>query len=361
MDLSEHLKAHIETKGPMSVAEFMSFGLNKFEDSYYVSNNPIGREGDFITAPEISQLFGEIIGAWCANIWQLYGSPKNFNLIELGPGKGTLMADLLRSTKSVKGFHDNLNICFVEINKQLQAKQEAAIAHPRVKWYKSFEEIEENFSIIVANEFFDALPINQYIKLKGRWHSNIVDLNQDKKHLCINYQNTNGELQEYLDKEYGYIPEGGILEISDKSTALMRSITKVLKQESGAALIIDYGHMERKNRDFVSTLQCVKEHKFHPVFKDIGNADLSAYVDFCALEDISKIHGGITYGPITQKDFLSNMYIDVRKDILLSKTIDAGKIDSINSGYLRLMEKDQMGNLFKVMAVTSQKFSAIGF
>ena len=361
IDISEHIKLKIENQGPISIAEFMSLSMNRLDSSYYRASSPIGKNADFITAPEVSQLFGEIIGIWCAQIWNIHNKPSNINLIELGPGRGTLMKDLLRSTKNISNFHHNINIYLVEINESLQQEQKQNIQHQNVKWYKKFEEIEPKFSIIIANEFFDALPINQFVKKKGVWFENVVGLDKDKNYLYIHPQALKSEMEEYLIKEYNYIQDDGLIEVSDESSILISFITKTIKEYGGTALIIDYGYIKNLCRNFISTLQSVKNHKFHPIFDDIGNADLSAHVNFCLLSDIAKLNGGIVYGPITQKDFLLNMYMSVRRDMLLAKARSELEIQTINSGYNRLIDSAQMGNLFKAMMISNIEILDAGF
>ena len=187
IDLSAQIRNRIKQEGPISVYDFMKHALQTAEAGYYTGQTSIlGTTGDFTTAPEISQLFGEIIGLWCLNIWHLNGCPKKFNLIELGPGNGTLMKDLLRATKNAKAFHKALKIYFVEINNNFIEKQKKQINHHSIEWVPSYDHVPKGFSILVANEFFDALPINQYTKKKENWQINMVDLNADKQHLYIN-------------------------------------------------------------------------------------------------------------------------------------------------------------------------------
>lgn len=363
LDLTATVKKAIEEDGPISIFDFMKYALQTSELGYYTGDTPIiGNKGDFITAPEISQLFGEIIGLWCLNIWHLSGSPKNFNLVELGPGRGTLMKDLLRATKNVPAFHEAMNICFVEFNREFIKKQRSQISHDRMQWFSKYEEVPKGFSIVVANEFFDALPINQYTKKHGDWYINMVDLNEHNQCLYINQFDTSLDMKDFLSSKYPDSPDGSVVEIQDEANILMGDITKDIQKHGGAALIIDYGYTESKYRDFISTLQAVKDHKYSPIFQEIGNADISAHINFTALYDVAKLYKSNVYGPITQSQFFSNMYIDLRKNILLLKATEKQK-PSILSGYDRLMSPKQMGSLFKVIAITDKEFgpSEIGF
>ena len=363
LDLSVQIKAKIEQDGPISIYDFMKHALHTAESGYY-TGQPfiIGKKGDFITAPEISQLFGELIGLWCLNIWKLNGSPTTFNLVELGPGRGTLMKDLLRATKNAPDFHNAMNICLVEINKDLILKQQKQIKHKSIQWFMNYEEVPHGFSIIIANEFFDALPINQYTKRQGDWYINMVDLNSDKNHLYINQFDTNYEMKDFLSSKYPYIEDDGIVEIQDEAALVMGKIATNVTNYGGAALVIDYGYTESKYRTFISTLQAIKNHKYSPIFEEIGNADISSHINFTALYDIAKLYKTYAYGPVNQNDFLAKMYIDVRKNILLLKANEKQKAQ-ILSGYDRLMSPNQMGSLFKVLAITDKEFTAseIGF
>lgn len=363
LDLSIQIKNKIETDGPISIYDFMKHALQTAEAGYYAADKTIfGRNGDFITAPEVSQLFGEIIGIWCLNMWKLNGSPKKFNLVELGPGKGTLMKDLLRATKNDSAFHKAMSICLVELNSLLRKNQEENIKHHNVKWYSKYQDVPEGFSIIIANEFFDALPINQYTKKKGEWFINMVDLNEDKQILYVNQFDAMPNIKEFLHSKYPYIKDNSIVETQDETNIIMGQISKNIHSNGGAALIIDYGYTESIHRNYISTLQAVKDHEYSPIFKEIGNADISSHVNFTTLYDIANLYHAHTYGPITQGKFLSNMYINLRKDILLKKASKKQK-QEILSGYDRLVNPEQMGDLFKAIAVTNKEFlpSDIGF
>ncbi len=362
IDLGLVIKKDISENGPMPISKFMSYTLNHYAQSYYKNLNPIGAIGDFITAPEISQLFGEIIGIWCANYWQTENKPNKIKLIELGPGKGTLMSDILRATKYIEGFHDTVEICLVEINPLLKEAQKQKIKHKKISWFEHFDQIPQNcFSIIIANEFFDALPIEQYIKRDEIWYMNMVDTEGDPEHLCITKHIVKDNIREFLTAKYPNAPEGSIVEINDESTILIKSISKSIQKHGGATLVIDYGYIESTNRNFISTLQSVKDHKFNPLFNDIGNADITAHVNFSTLVEIAAFYGAYAYGPISQGQFLKNMQIEVRKEILLKKTPPSQK-EIFISGYNRLVNKDEMGELFKVMAFSHKKTTNyIGF
>jgi SAM-dependent MidA family methyltransferase len=295
-------------------------------------------------------------------MWKLNGCPDKFNLVELGPGKGTLMKDLLRATKITPAFHKAMNICLVELNSSLRLTQEKNIKHHSVNWYSQYQDVPESFSIIIANEFFDALPINQYTKKKDDWFINMVDLNEDKQCLYVNQFDASPAIKEFLHTKYPTLQNNSIVETQDETNIIMGQISKNIHSYGGAALIIDYGYTESIYRNYISTLQAVKDHEYSPIFEEVGNADISSHVNFTTLYDIANLYQTNTYGPITQREFLSNMYIDLRKNILFLKANKKQK-QEILSGYDRLINPNQMGKLFKAIALTDKKFnpSNIGF
>jgi NADH dehydrogenase [ubiquinone] 1 alpha subcomplex assembly factor 7 len=362
IDLSEKVKAAIQEDGPLSIADFIKFTLQHYEQGYYpTAESSIDKGGDFISAPEISTLFGEIIGKWCINFWQSLKRPKKFNLIELGPGNGVLMRDLLKATQNVPSFHDNMDIHLIEINPNLIQNQIKNIKHPRIKWHKSYDKIKDGLSIIIANEFFNTLPINQYIKKKNKWYINMVDTNDDQNHLYINYYDANENIRAFLNKEYRDAPEGAIVEIHDEANILTKKITEKIKKHGGIALIIGCGYTENKNRDFISTLQSIRDQKFYPLFKKIGATNIKSHVNFSALADTAKIYGTSIHGPITQREFLLNMQIDALKDSFLRNIKNKQQKKIITSGYERLINPEQLGDLFKIMAIAGKQPPSFGF
>jgi NADH dehydrogenase [ubiquinone] 1 alpha subcomplex assembly factor 7 len=364
LDLSAQIRNTISENGPMSVYDFMKKSLQTAQLGYYSGKrNILGIKGDFITAPEISQLFGEIVGIWCLNTWKLNGSPSQFNLIELGPGKGTLMSDILRATKNAPGFHKAINICLGEISHNLRKLQKEKIKHSRIEWFDEYANIpKERFSILVANEFLDALPINQYSKRKGQWRANKVNITKDNQHLFIDHFDATPSIKEYLSNKYPDAPEDAVIEIQDDANILAKEISQDLVKYGGAALFIDYGYLETNRKNYISTIQAVKGHRYSPIFHEIGNADISSHINFTALHDVAKLHGANVYGPQTQEEFLTNMHIGIRKDMLLTCASDNQKLD-IESGYQRLIDPKQMGNLFKAIAISGKKFESkeLGF
>lgn len=307
---------------------------------YYRTRDPFGKDGDFITAPEVSQMFGEIIGLWAVNSWQSMGSPKSFQLIELGPGRGTLMKDLLRATKHIPKFHDAIDIQLIEVSPVLKKIQKQNIIHNRITWHKSFETIIDKPFILIANEFFDALPIYQFIKEDNIWKKKSIGLNE------------NEELVFTLDQEslmINLIPETKAIfyESCPEAVDIVAYIAKKISEYGGAALIIDYGYLNGSNGD---TLQAVKNHKYHNILKNSGEADLTAHVDFKTLIETSKKFKIDIVGPMEQSEFLKKWGIEIRKKQLLKNATIKQKLDLL-SGINRLISPNEMGSLFKVLEI----------
>lgn len=332
----------IHKKGAITVAEFMEIAMYQPEQGYYINCNPLGKDGDFITSPEISQLFGEIIGIYVADTWLKLGAPKLFHLIELGPGKGTLMFDLLRATKHVDGLHQAMQIHLVERNHYLAKVQKKALSNLRVTWHKTLDSIQLNAPIIIiANEFFDCLPINQYIKLQNKWYERLITLKGS------NYCFTTSD----ISTEIGIHPhakESDILEICYAASDMIKYISKILKQNSGHALIIDYGYYyDPSNRKiYGETLQAIKNHKFHSFFQDVGKADLTAHVDFTNLKQVALENNILVNGPLSQQEFLITYGINIRAEILKQHASLEQKAE-INLALNRLTK--EMGQLFKAI------------
>lgn len=348
-ELQNILKEHIAQHGPMDIGQFMSLALAHPDHGYYIKGDPLGRGGDFTTAPEVSQMFGEIVGAWAAHIWMQMGSPERFIFLECGPGRGTLMADALRGSKGVAGFHDALDLHLLEISPVLRTAQEQALAGYDVSWHATLDSVPDDCPVImVANEFFDALPFRQLMFKDGAWHERVIGVDNDGEiafglrqadpfHLR---QGFGGQAAQALQAEGG---EGDIYEFSPQREAVMRAMCGRMKAHGGAALIIDYGHLKTANGD---TFQAVYKHDYCDVLAHIGDADLSSHVDFDALHRCAEDEGVIVDGLDTQGAFLKALGVEARAAYLSDQGGDqiAGELE-------RLTGADQMGDLFKVMSV----------
>lgn len=337
----------IQTEGTISLMDYMGLCLAHPEYGYYMKHDPFGVSGDFITAPEISQIFGEMIGVWVAETWKQMGKGP-LRLVEFGPGRGSLMADLLRATKSQPEFHESITIHMVETSPILAHTQYLRLRdkHDRIEWIDVLDEVPEGPMIVIANEFFDALPIRQFVIEKDGMRERRIGYNDATKELEFKL----GPPSLSLAKSGQKIKEGTIIENSPAARSLMAQICARLNEEGGAALIIDYGFL---GDAFQDTLQAVKNHQFHPVLKDPGDADITAHVDFLSLQHIASEAGLYSPALITQSAFLHAMGGDVRLN-MLAQAATPEQRDTLVSGYKRLTDKTAMGELFKVMAVSSQ-------
>jgi SAM-dependent MidA family methyltransferase len=321
------------------VAEYMAHCLTDAEHGYYVTRDPFGRAGDFVTTPEVSQMFGEIVGAWLVHAWELCGAPSLARLVEIGPGRGTMMADILRVAASAPGFRSALSVHLVETSPVLRRHQAETLARHDARWHASFAEVPEGPLLLVANEFFDALPIRQYVRVEGAWRERVVGLDGDRLTFGIGP----GQLEAGPQA-----PEGSVFELSAAAEALIAAIAARIAVQDGAALIIDYGHAESAAGD---TLQAVKNHAYADPLDMPGEADLTAHVDFAALARRARVEGAAAHGPITQGEFLLKLGLLERAG-RLGATADAATRESLRAAVDRLAKPDQMGTLFKVLAIT---------
>lgn len=353
--LRQKLATRLKLGGPMTVADFMAEALSHPRHGYYRRRDPLGAKGDFITAPEISQVFGELIGAWLAERWQALGAPAAVQLVELGPGRGTLMADALRATRKVTGFHQALALHLVEINADLQQAQRQAIAAvaPNLvpQWHDSFAAVPETAPLLlVANEFFDALPIRQLQRTEHDWRERMVTLHDGTLRFAL--APGPSPLAALLPPSLASAKAGAIAEVSLPGRALARDIGERLTRRRGAALIVDYGYASPRLGD---SLQAVAGHQKVDALADPGEVDLSAHVDFAALAQSAA--GAIAHGPVTQGAFLRALGVEQRCAALKQRA-DATQAAVLEAGVARLIEPRQMGTLFKVLALTDSHSSA---
>lgn len=342
--LAVELKALIRAEGPLPVDRFMALALGHPRHGYYMTRDPLGAGGDFVTAPEISQVFGELIGVWAAAAWEALGRPASVNLVELGPGRGTLMADALRAAALVPGFLDALDVHLVETSPILRAKQAASLAaSPRpVTWHGNVLGVPDGPVIAIANEFFDALPVRQLVRHSGRWHERVVGLDGT------------GALAFGLapDPEPGFhdpAPEGAVIEIQASGVPLMRALAERIARAGGAALAIDYGHTTSGHAD---TLQAVRRHAFADPLAEPGEADVTAHVDFAQLARAAREAGARVFGPITQGAFLAGLGLEARARRLAAATPARAAEIAAAANRLAGTGEGGMGELFKAMAVT---------
>lgn len=342
--LADHVARLIEETGPIPLSHFMALALGHPDHGYYMTRDPFGAKGDFTTAPEISQMFGELVGLWLADQWLLQGSPARIAIVELGPGRGTLMSDLLRATAAVPGMADAAEVHFVETSPALREAQKARI--PQATWHDSIATLPHLPLFLVANEFFDALPVTQYQRTKQGWCERYVGL--DGKRFVPVLAPVPLASDTALPAAMRDAAEGEIAEISPASTAIAEEIASCIASCGGAALVIDYGHARCAPGD---TLQAVKNHKYADPFEAPGTADITAHVDFETLAHAIRAGGADAHGPVEQGSFLTALGIDGRAEAL-SRNATASQREDIERARQRLTGAHEMGSLFKVLGIT---------
>jgi NADH dehydrogenase [ubiquinone] 1 alpha subcomplex assembly factor 7 len=356
--LGERIARLIEAQGPISVAQFMTMALLDPQGGYYATRDPFGARGDFITAPEISQMFGELLGLWIVQCWLDQGKPGG-RLVELGPGRGTLMTDALRAARLVPEFLAAMEVVLVEASPTLTEIQKETLKDHPIRWTTQFDDaLADKPLFLLANEFFDALPIRQFVKTERGWCERMVVNAGDKLDFALS-----PEAIAITPPNGVAAPIGGFYETSPASTALMQRVADVIAHKGGAALIVDYGY--EAGAGFGETLQAMADHKFASVLEAPGEADLTAHVDFNALADASRAGGAQAFGPKEQGDLLVSLGIVQRAERLANQQRSGAKL----SGHLyntplvqqqlnRLVEPDQMGTLFKALAIMPKSASA---
>lgn len=353
MSLSALLLQEIQHEGPISVERFVALALGHPEYGYYMRRDPFGAKGDFITAPEISQMFGEMLAVWMVSVWQAQGCPPAA-LVEMGPGRGTLMQDFLRASRHVPGFHESLSIHLIETSPRLREIQQEKLhsLHPDIHWHQELEEAPDRPVFLLANELFDALPIRQYVKTAKGWVERLIDAREDK--LCFASGTKIVSLPEYDPN----LPPGSLVETCPEGEKLMAQIaSRITRHGVGAALVVDYGYGGFQAGE---TFQAVRNHRYHPVLETPGEADLTAHVNFAALARAARGEGAHVFGPVGQGDFLEMLGIRARTERLSTDANEAQKT-AILSDLERLTSKEQMGTLFKVMAICSTPQPLPGF
>ncbi len=341
----------IESTGPIGVAEYMRIALTDPEHGYYMRKDPFGAAGDFVTAPEISQMFGEMMGLFFVQAWEDRGRPARFHFAEIGPGRGTLMADMLRAAKLRPEFLAAAEVSLIEESPALRAIQEKTLSGAGVRWVSGFEELSGAPLFHAANEFLDALPANQFVKSKLGWHARMVAKKEDELVFALSEE---CEPDSFAPASLRGAPEGSIWEIGTEAIAAMRTIAGKIAEHGGVALIVDYGYSGPFLGD---TFQAVKAHRYADPLAEPGEADLTFHVDFTALTEAAQEAGAHVYGPVTQGAFLSELGIGLRAERL--KRANPERANEIDAALHRLARKDQMGALFKAMAICNPSLPAL--
>ena len=339
MSLKEHLQARIAAQGPISVADFMTDCLLHPTWGYYITRDPLGAAGDFITAPEISQMFGELLGICLAQCWIDQGAPARFTLAEAGPGRGTLMADMLRATKTVPGFHEAAQIVLVEVSPALREIQANTLEAYNTHWIGAMEELPDAPLFLVANEFFDALPIRQYQREGGKWRERQIGLQEDALVFGLGPAQPQPALAHRLEDT----KDGDVVEECPAAAPAVDAIGSRIADHGGAALVIDYGDW----RSLGDTLQALQAHTHVDPLESPGMADLTAHVDFEALATAAPCrHSKLT----TQGVFLERLGITQRAQKLASGR-QGSELEALIAAHRRLTHPEEMGNLFKVLGL----------
>jgi NADH dehydrogenase [ubiquinone] 1 alpha subcomplex assembly factor 7 len=354
--LGKEIHAIIAAEGPIPVAHYMRLALCHPVHGYYMTRHPFGARGDFVTAPDISQMFGELIGLWAATVWPMMGAPEDVRLVELGPGRGTLMADMLRATAIVPAFRDGLSAHLVEVSPLLRRLQQETLSGLGVPmdWHADAADVPDGPLIVIANEFFDALPVHQAVKAADGWHERMVGLDDDRLAFGLHPVPVRG-LDATLPPRIRAAPNGALCEW--RGDQPLAALARRIVEFGGAMLVIDYGHAESGVGE---TLQAMSHHGYTDPLAAPGEADLTAHVDFRALGRTAATAGARVHGPITQAEFLRRLGIVERAGRLKARAT-ADQAAQIDAALARLIAPGAtgMGELFKVMAFSEPNIDAL--
>ncbi len=339
--LAQQLIARLKQTGPITIAEYMTECLLHPRHGYYTTRDPLGRAGDFITAPEISQMFGELVGLSLVQAWLEQGAPSDAILVELGPGRGTLMADALRAMAAVPG--TRLRPHLVEASPVLRDVQAATLAGHDPVWHDHVADLPDAPIFLVANEFFDALPIRQFLRTGSGWAERQVGLDGDS--LCFGLAEPAPRAD--LAARMATTQDGDMVETCAPARPIMADIAARIAARGGAALIVDYGHLGGTGDSF----QAVRGHqKEHPLANP-GQADLTAQVDFAPLIQTARAAGCVATGPVPQGVFLERLGITPRAQAL-ARNLQGAALDTHIAAHRRLTHPAEMGSLFQVVGLT---------
>lgn len=354
--LAQRLKAHIQETGPLTVAEYMTFCLLDPINGFYPTRDPLGSEGDFITAPEISQMFGEVLGLFVLQSWIDLGRPETVNLVELGPGRGVMMSDMLRAATLDAGFKKAVKVILVEVSAALEAVQGQTLATSgvAVDWGKSINDIPQGPVIVIGNEFLDCLPIRQFVQFDpfagiNGWHERVVNLNEDENfRFEASPEPASQTAKSFIPEAQTEAKSGDLVESCPSVHQIIEHLKTRFEAFPGRALFIDYGP---ESTEFGDTLQALKRHKKIGVFDLPGESDLTARVDFETIYKISENLGLKAHGPIAQREFLSKLGLEMRAVALARAKPDSKPL--IARQLHRLTDDREMGELFKAICIQS--------
>ena len=342
--LKEKIHNIIVENGPISIASFMEISLSDKKYGYYRKKMPLGSKGDFVTSPDISQIFGEIIGIWILDIWIKLKEPNNFQIVDLGGGRGTLLKDINRVLKNkIKNF------IFIDINEELIKLQKKALND--ATHFEKINDIPKKPTIFIGNEFLDTFPVHQFIKKNNYWKE--ICVNSDNKELFFSYETTKLS-KKLISSNFVNLKEDSIIEINFKVREIINSISNFIKKNSGAALFFDYGYLDGHGDSF----QGIKDNKPINPLSDPGFVDLTSHVNFKDIKLQAIENNMNVYGPNTQRLFLEEMGAIQRLKIL-EKNAKNHQRENLRIGLNRLMSDKEMGNLFKVIALSPRNFPSL--
>jgi NADH dehydrogenase [ubiquinone] 1 alpha subcomplex assembly factor 7 len=344
----DKIARRIRAEGPLTVAAYMAMALHDPVSGYYAARNPIGTAGDFVTAPEISQIFGELIGLWCADLWQKMGRPDPVVLAELGPGRGVLMSDLFRAAGAIPEFWRALRLYLVEASPVLRAEQERRLGREQPVWVKGVEDLPDDAMLLIANEFLDALPLRQFVRGASDWRERMVALDREGA-LAFVAGPENLATTLMVPASLRDSPPGTVAEICPAALGMASALGTRFARQPGAALFIDYGQSPSAPG---ATLRAVSQHRTVSPLATPGVADLSADVDFDAFAAAARAGGAKSCGPATQAAFLASLGAELRL-AKLSERATPTQRQGLERGLRRLLHRDEMGERFKAMALVS--------
>ena len=336
--------------------KFIDYCLYDKKNGYYMTKNPFGKTGDFTTAPNISRLFSEMMAIWTVGFWESLGSPRKFNLIELGAGNGEMMKVMIESFKKFPSFLKGCNIIIHEKSPGLIKKQKINISFKNIKWAKSLTNLNNLPNIFLANEFFDAIPIKQFLKNKNYWYERFIQISAKKN---LSFVNRKIDIKT-LEKKFNFkiSSNQNFIEYSPLGLKYLNNILKVIRKDKGALLIIDYGHFAEKMKN---TLQAIHKKKKSKVLENIGKSDITYNINFNLIDKIAQNFNKLDVNCTSQRNFLINLGIHQRAEIISKNKTFKEKAD-IFYRLRRLIDENEMGRLFKVMLIkNSDNRSQIGF
>ena len=340
----------------LALDKFINFCLYDKKIGYYMKKNPFGETGDFTTAPNISRLFSEMIALWAVSHWELLGSPKKFNLIDMGAGNGEMMRVMIESFKKFPSFQNACNLVIFEKSPRLIKVQKEKIKEKNIEWMSNLKKLKNCPSIFLANEFFDAIPIKQFFKKNNLWFERFVDIPNVDEASFVDKKVNIKSIEKKINFEISH--KQNFIEYSPLGFKYLKEISKLIEKKNGALLIIDYGYCDKKMKD---TLQAISKKKYSKVLENIGNSDITYNINFYLIKKMIKNFNKLNINFSTQKKFLLKMGIKQRAEIISKNKTFKEKAD-IYYRLKRLIDENEMGELFKVMLISKvNKNFQIGF